>query len=79
MSQILQNKNLATKSQILAEIAANQPNIQQRLIAPKIGVTPQAVSEHVRELLGNGFIVSDGRSRYKVTRERVDWILKMNR
>lgn len=79
MAQILQNKNLATKFQILAEVATNQPNIQQKLIATRIGVTSQAVSEYVRELLKEGFIVSDGRSRYKVTKEGVDWVLRMSR
>ena len=79
MSQILQNKNLATKFQILVEIAANQPNIQQKLIAPKIGVTPQAVSEYVRELLKDGLVISDGRSRYEVTKEGIDWIIRMDR
>ncbi|MFA4835135.1 MAG: winged helix-turn-helix transcriptional regulator [Dehalococcoidia bacterium] len=79
MAQTLQNKNLATKFQILAEIAAHQPNIQQKLIAPKIGVTPQAVSEYIKELLRDGFIISDGRSRYTVTKEGVDWVLQMTR
>jgi predicted transcriptional regulator len=42
MPQVPWNKNLATKSQILVEVAANQPNIQQRAIANKLDVTPQA-------------------------------------
>jgi len=79
MTQILQNKNLATKFQILVEIVAHQPNIQQKLIASKIGVTPQAISEYIKQLLRDGFIVSDGRSRYKVTNEGVDWVLQMLR
>ncbi|MFP3975005.1 MAG: winged helix-turn-helix transcriptional regulator [Dehalococcoidia bacterium] len=79
MARILRNKNLATKFQILVEIAANQPNIQQKLIAAKIGVTSQAVSEYVKELLEEGFVVSEGRSRYMVTREGVDWVLQMAR
>lgn len=79
MAQILQNKNLATKFQILIEIAANQPNVQQKLIAMKICVTPQAVSEYIKGMLKEGLIASDGRSRYQVTREGVDWIIKMAR
>lgn len=79
MAQILRNKNLATKFQILVEIAANQPNIQQKLIAQKIGVTSQAVSEYIKELLEEGFVSSQGRSRYRVTREGVDWVLQMTR
>lgn len=79
MAQILQSKNLATKFQIMVEIAAHQPNIQQKDIAPKLGITSQAVSEHIRELIKDGWLSSQGRSRYKVTKEGVDWILQMSR
>ena len=79
MAQILQSKNLATKFQILLEIAASQPNILQKNIARKLNITPQAVSGYVRELISDGWLASEGRSRYKVTTEGVDWILKMSR
>lgn len=79
MVQILQSKNLATKFQILLEIAASQPNIQQKNIAAKLGITPQAVSEYVRGLISDGWLTSQGRSRYRVTTQGVDWILKMSR
>jgi putative transcriptional regulator len=79
MAQILQSKNLATKFQIMVEIAAHQPNIQQKDIALRLGITSQAVSEYVRELIKNRWLSSDGRSRYKVTRQGVDWILQMSR
>jgi putative transcriptional regulator len=79
MAQILQSKNLATKFQILLEIAASQPNIQQKNIAGKLNITPQAVSEYVKELIGDGWLASQGRSRYEVTNEGVDWILQMAR
>ena len=79
MAQILKSKNLATKFQILLEIAANQPNIQQKDIAPRLGITSQAVSEYVKELIKDGWLSSQGRSRYRVTREGVDWILQMSR
>jgi len=79
MAQILQSKNLSTKCQIPLEIAANQPNIQQKDIAPRLGITSQAVSEYVKELIKDGWLSSQGRSRYKVTREGVDWILQMSR
>ena len=79
MAQILKSKNLATKFQIMVEIAAHQPNIQQKDIAPKLGITSQAVSEYIRELIKHGWLSSWGRSRYKVTKEGVDWILQMSR
>jgi len=70
---------LATKFQIMVEIAAHQPNIQQKDIAPRLGITSQAVSEYIRELIKDGWLSSEGRSRYKVTKEGVDWILQMSR
>jgi len=79
MALILKSKNLATKFQIMVEIAAHQPNIQQKDIAPTLGITSQAVSEYIRELIKDGWLSSEGRSRYKVTNEGVDWILQMSR
>ena len=76
MAQILRNKNLATKFQILVEIATNQPNIQQKDIARKLDVTSQAVSEYIKELVKDGWLTSDGRSRYRVTMEGINWVLK---
>ncbi len=76
MVQVLRNKNLATKFQILIEIAANQPNIQQRDIARRLNITPQAISEYIKELIKEGSLTSKGRSRYKVTTEGVNWVLK---
>lgn len=79
MAQILKSKNLATKFQIMVEIAAHQPNIQQKDIAPRLGITAQAVSEYIKELMKDGWLSSEGRSQYKVTKEGVDWILQMSR
>ena len=76
MVEILRNKNLATRFQILVEIAASQPNIQQKDIARRLKVTPQAVSDYVKQLLKNGLLTSEGRSRYSVSAEGVDWIIK---
>ncbi len=79
MAQILRSKNLATKFQIMLEIAAKQPNIQQKDIAKKLDITSQAVSEYVKDLIKDGWLSSQGRSSYRVTREGVDWILRMAR
>lgn len=79
MAEVLRSKNLATKFQILLEVAANQPNIQQKDIASRLNITSQAVSEYARELIKNGWLSSQGRSRYKVTQKGVDWILRMAR
>jgi putative transcriptional regulator len=70
------SKKDSTKFQILVEIAANQPNVRQREIAEKIGITPQAVSEYIKELTDEGLILSDGRVRYKVTKKGIEWVLE---
>ena len=76
MVEILRNKNTATRFQILVEIAAIQPNIQQNYIAKRLNVTPQAVSDYVKQLLKDRLITSDGPSRYRISTEGADWILK---
>jgi putative transcriptional regulator len=79
MVEILRNKNLATRFQILVEIADGGPNIQQREIARNLKVTPQAISDYIAQLTKEGLLASDGRSRYKVTNEGVNWIIKVLR
>mgnify|MGYP001035981573 CR=1 FL=1 len=76
MAQIQRNRNLDTKFQILVQIAANQPNIQQKDIAQRLDVTPQAVSEYIKEMVKDGSVTSDGRSRYRITTEGVNRVLK---
>ncbi|MFC1919038.1 winged helix-turn-helix transcriptional regulator [Chloroflexota bacterium] len=79
MTDILRDKSLATKFQILVEIAASQPNIRQKEIASKLNVSPQAISQYTEVLIQEGFLTSEGRYRYSVTREAVNWMLKMIR
>ncbi|MCK4811976.1 MAG: MarR family transcriptional regulator, partial [Methanosarcinales archaeon] len=74
MALIIQSKRDTTKFQILVEIAAHQPNVRQSEIAHTLGVTPQAVSEYLKELANQGFVYSDGRVRYKVTARGIEWI-----
>lgn len=76
MALILRNKNLTTKFQILVQIAANQPDIQQKDVARKLDITPQAVSEYIKEMMKDGSLTSEGRSRYRVTTEGVNWVIK---
>ncbi|MCZ7393354.1 MAG: winged helix-turn-helix transcriptional regulator [Candidatus Methanoperedens sp.] len=73
---ILRSKKEITKFQILVEIAAHQPDVMQKEIAYKIGITPQAVSEYIKELVSDGFLYSDGRVRYRVTKKGVEWVLE---
>jgi len=79
MVEILQNKNSATRFQILVEIAASGPNIQQKSIAVKLGVTPQAISDYIRQLVEEDMVVSTGRSHYRVSAKGVNWVLNVLR
>lgn len=72
---ILKNKRDVTRFQILVDIAAHQPAIRQQEIAAGLGVTPQAISDYVRELTDEGMLRAPGRGRYEVTREGIEWIL----
>ncbi len=76
MVEVLRNKNLASKLQILVEIANSGPNIRQQDIAGKLSVTPQAISDYTRQLIDEGLLVSDGRLKYRLTNEGVNWIIK---
>lgn len=71
---VLKSKREATRFQILVEIAAHQPSVRQQEIATKMGVTPQAVSEYIREMVDDGFVNSNGRGRYNVTKKGVEWV-----
>jgi putative transcriptional regulator len=72
---ILRSKSEATRFQILVEIAENQPAIRQQEIAQKLGVTPQAVSEYLKELVESGMVSAHGRGRYEVTRHGIEWVV----
>jgi putative transcriptional regulator len=76
MIEVLRNKNLTTKFQILAEIADGGPDIQQREIAAKLDITPQAVSDYISQLIRENMLVSEGRSVYRVTGEGINWVIK---
>ena len=79
MIEILQNKNSSTRFQILVEIAASGPTVHQRTIAAKLGVTPQAISDYMRQLTSEGMVIATGRSSYRVSVKGVNWVLKMLR
>jgi putative transcriptional regulator len=74
--EVLRNKNLTTRFQILVEIANAGPSVQQREIAQNLNITPQAVSDYIAQLSGEGLLVAEGRSRYRVTNQGVNWIIK---
>ena len=63
LSSILRSKREVTRLQILVEIAEHQPAVRQQEIADKLGVTPQAVSEYIRELVDEEMAAAQGRGR----------------
>jgi len=76
MSDALADKRTATRFRVLVEIADRQPAVSQGEIAEAVGVTSQAVSEYIRELVDDGLVTKEGRSRYSVTKEGVDWLFQ---
>lgn len=73
--QVLANKRDATRYRVIVEIASHQPAVSQGEIAEAVGVTSQAVSDYVRDLVDAGYVEKHGRGRYEVTKEGVDWLL----
>jgi len=73
---ILRSKREVSRLQILVEIAEHQPAVRQQEIAEKLGVTPQAISEYIRELVDEGKVSASGRGNYEVTRAGVEWVLE---
>jgi putative transcriptional regulator len=76
MIEVLRNKNLTTRFQILVEIANAGPTVQQREIAKNLNITPQAVSDYIAQLSKEGLLAAEGRARYRVTSQGVNWIIK---
>ena len=74
-SDVLKSKRSATRYQILVQIAERQPAVSQQEIADAIGITSQAVSNYLQELVEKGHVDKHGRGRYEVTKEGVDWLI----
>jgi len=58
---------------ILSELMVN-PECNQRDIAKKLGLTPQAISEHFKEMVSEGFINVVHKGYYEVTRKGEEWM-----
>lgn len=72
---VLTSKRNATQYQILVQIAERQPAVSQQEIADVIGITSQAVSNYLQELVEQSYVRKEGRGRYEVTKEGVDWLI----
>jgi len=73
---ILRSKRESTRFQILVGVAEHQPAVRQQEIAEQLRLTPQAISEYIRELTEDGMVVSNGRGRYQVTPEGIECIIE---
>ena len=75
--KIFKKRGEMTHFQILSEIAKNEPNLKQKDLAERIGITIQAVSENIKGLIEEGYIKSkDGRSPYTITPKGLDKLKK---
>ncbi|SFS08741.1 putative transcriptional regulator [Halomicrobium zhouii] len=74
-ASVLRNKRNATQYQILVQIADRQPAVSQQEIADVIGITSQAVSNYLQDLVEREYVRKLGRGRYEVTKEGVDWLI----
>jgi len=76
MTDLSESPSVSTRFRILVEIAARQPSVQQKDVARELGITVQAVSERMKELVTAGLVASRGRASYSVTPSGVDWLLR---
>jgi len=79
VTELFEAKSISTRFRVLVSVASRQPWVQQKNVAADLGITVQAVSEHMKELVSAGLIESKGRSSYSVTPLGVDWLLRMAR
>jgi putative transcriptional regulator len=76
MAEVPESRSVSTRFRILVEIASRQPSVQQKDVARELGITVQAVSERMKELVAAGLVVSRSRASYSVTPSGVDWLLR---
>lgn len=76
MTDLSDSPSVSTRFRILVEIASRQPSVQQKDVARELGITVQAVSERMKELVAAGLVVSRSRASYSVTPSGVDWLLR---
>ncbi len=79
MTDVPESPSVSTRFRILVEIASRQPSVQQKDVARELGITVQAVSERIRELVAAGLVASRSRASYSVTPAGVDWLLRRAR
>jgi putative transcriptional regulator len=72
LGSLFQDKGEFTKFQILHEIRCNQPNVKQKDVSKRIGITIQAISKHLKQLVKDGLIETGSqRASYHLTQNGV--------
>ena len=75
--KIFKKRGEMTHFQILSEISKNEPNLKQKDLAERLGITIQAVSENLKTLIEEGYVSSeDGRSPYTITQKGISKVKK---
>lgn len=70
---VFKNRGTLTQFQILAEIAEPKSNIHQKDIAKKLGISVQAVSENIKNLVDEGYVeTSGGHGDYRITMKGIE-------
>jgi putative transcriptional regulator len=67
--KVFRERGELTRFQILYEISKRESNLRQTVIAERLGLTIQAISENIKQLIKEGYITAgkNGRSPYSVT------------
>jgi putative transcriptional regulator len=72
---ILKERKDTVQLLILTELMLN-PECNQRDIAKKLNLTPQAISEYFKELVSEGFVRVVHRGYYEITKKGEEWLTK---
>ena len=73
--KVLLNRRDTIKLLILSELVIRK-NCNQRDIAEKLQLTPQAVSEYFKELIAEGLVKVIQKGYYEATDRGIDWLTK---
>ena len=73
--KVLLSRKDTVKLLILSELAINK-ECNQRDIAKKLKLTPQAISEHFKELISEDYVKVIHKGYYELTDKGIDWLTK---
>jgi putative transcriptional regulator len=78
--KVFRERGELTRFQILYEISKRESNLRQTVIAKHLGLTIQAISENIKQLIKEGYITAgkNGRSAYSITLKGISRIKHEN-